>query len=164
MLKVDLYDHQGKKKESITLPKDYAVKANSKLLSQAVRVYEDRAHLGLSRTKTRGEVAISTRKIYRQKGTGGARHGARSAPIFVGGGAAHGPKGIKRILRFSKSQGNNAFFTALNYKVQSAEAVFVDGILKIKKTKEAGDIIYSIVKAKNWKNAKNIIVALSKAN
>ena len=164
MLKADLYNFDGKKKEAFGLPKVYEVKPNLKLLTQAVHVYEDRSHKGLARAKTRSEVAISTRKIYRQKGTGGARHGARSAPIFVGGGAAHGPKGIKRILRFSKTQGNNAFFTALNYKVQSAEAVFVDGILKIKKTKEAGDLIDSIVKAKNWKNAKNIIVALSKAN
>ncbi|KKR11578.1 MAG: 50S ribosomal protein L4 [Candidatus Woesebacteria bacterium GW2011_GWA1_39_21] len=162
MLKVDLYDHQGKKKESITLPKDYAVKANSKLLSQAVRVYEDRAHLGLSRTKTRGEVAISTRKIYRQKGTGGARHGAKSAPIFVGGGTAHGPKGIKRTLKLSKSIKNMAFLQAINYKGTDALAL-VDNLEKIEKTKDADKLIKNIVKEKSWGNG-NVLVALAGEN
>jgi large subunit ribosomal protein L4 len=104
MLKVDLYSFEGKKKENATLPKEYDVKPNLILLSQAIHVFESREHLGLARTKTRSEVAISTKKIYRQKGTGGARHGAKSAPIFVGGGTAHGPKGVKRILRLSESQ------------------------------------------------------------
>src|SRR3989344_5966768 len=98
MLKVNLYDSAGKKKEGLSLPKEFEVKPNFRLLAQAYHVYEDRTHLGLAKAKTRGEVRISTKKIYKQKGTGGARHGAKSAPIFVGGGVAHGPKGIKRKL------------------------------------------------------------------
>jgi len=68
---------------------------NLPLLAQAIRIYQANSHQGGSRVKTRGEVAGSTRKIYRQKGTGRARHGARKAPLFVGGGVAHGPTGLR---------------------------------------------------------------------
>ena len=134
------------------------------MLSQAIHVYEDREHLGLARAKTRSEVAISTRKIYRQKGTGGARHGAKSAPIFVGGGVAHGPKGIKRVLHLSKDQKEKAFRYALNYKVISSSVALVEGLEKLKKTKSAVNLIKDIIKDKNWKNGNNIIIALSEKN
>ena len=64
------------------------------LISQAIRVYQANSHRTPSKVKTRGEIKASTRKIWKQKGTGRARHGALSAPIFVGGGIAHGPKGV----------------------------------------------------------------------
>ena len=64
------------------------------LISQAIHVYQANTHRTPSKVKTRGEIRASTRKIWKQKGTGRARHGALSAPIFVGGGIAHGPKGI----------------------------------------------------------------------
>jgi large subunit ribosomal protein L4 len=164
MLKVDLYSFEGKKKENITLPKEYDVKPNLYLLSQAVHVYEDRGHLGLARAKTRSEVAISTRKIYRQKGTGGARHGAKSAPIFVGGGVAHGPKGIKRILHLSGSQKEKAFLYAFSYKVSESGVVLVEGLEKIKKTKDAFNLIKNIIKDKNLKSVRNITIAFSEKN
>jgi large subunit ribosomal protein L4 len=134
------------------------------LLSQAVHVYEDRGHFGLARAKTRSEVAISTKKIYRQKGTGGARHGAKSAPIFVGGGAAHGPKGIKRVLHLSGSQKEKAFLYAFNYKISDSRVVLVDGLEKIEKTRDAFNLIKNIIKDKNWTNGKNITVAFSEKN
>ena len=65
-----------------------------KLISQAIHVYQANSHRTPSKVKTRGEIKASTRKIWKQKGTGRARHGALSAPIFVGGGIAHGPKGV----------------------------------------------------------------------
>ena len=164
MLKVDLYSFEGKKKENVALPKEYDVKPNLNLLSQAIHVYEDRGHPGLARAKTRSEVAISTRKIYKQKGTGGARHGAKSAPIFVGGGVAHGPKGIKRVLRLSGSHKEKAFLYAFNYKISDSRVVLVEGLEKIKKTKDAFNLIKNISKDKNWKNGKNITVALSEKN
>lgn len=64
------------------------------LISQAIHVYQANTHRTPSKVKTRGEIRASTRKIWKQKGTGRARHGALSAPIFVGGGIAHGPKGV----------------------------------------------------------------------
>ena len=73
--------------------KVFGVEVDPALLAQAVRVYLGNQRKSSAQTKTRGEVAGSTRKIYRQKGTGRARHGAIRAPIFVGGGIAHGPTG-----------------------------------------------------------------------
>lgn len=64
------------------------------LISQAIHVYRSNSHRTPSVVKTRGQIKASTRKIWKQKGTGRARHGALSAPIFVGGGIAHGPKGV----------------------------------------------------------------------
>lgn len=163
MLKIDRYNFEGKKMESISLPKEYEVKPNPDLLLQAIHVYEDRSHPGLSKSKTRGEVRISTRKIYRQKGTGGARHGAKSAPIFVGGGTAHGPKGIKRILTLSKSQKAKSFLYALNDKIIGSGAVVVEGIDKIKKTKDASLLLQNIAKDRGWKST-NCLLALSGDN
>lgn len=65
---------------------------NPVVLREAVQMYEANRRVGTASTKTRSEVKGSTRKIYRQKGTGNARHGDRKAPIFRGGGVAHGPK------------------------------------------------------------------------
>src|SRR3990167_4620035 len=97
MPKADTYSSKGTKQEGVNLPKAlFGEKQNDKLLAQAIHVYRDRQHLGNSKVKTRGEVTATTRKWYRQKGTGRARHGAVSAPLFVGGGVAHGPKGINR--------------------------------------------------------------------
>jgi len=163
MLKVDLYNFDGKKKEAITLPAEYDVKPNDNALSHAIHVYEDRSHVGFAKAKTRSEVAISTKKIYKQKGTGGARHGAKSAPIFVGGGAAHGPTGVKRVLHVLKSQGRRALSYALKYKISQSKVVFVDGIEKIKKTKDAFNLISTIGKEGKW-SGRNILVAVSNKN
>lgn len=163
MLKADLYNFDGKKKEAITLPVEFDVKVNNNALSQAIHVYEDRSHIGFAKAKTRSEVAISTKKIYRQKGTGGARHGAKSAPIFVGGGAAHGPTGVKRVLRVLKSQGRKTLMYALKYKISQSRVVFVDDIEKIKKTKDADKLISGIEKEKKWLK-KNILLVVSGGN
>jgi len=85
-----------KDKINFSLPKGFDLKKAEKLLVQIVRVFEDRTHFGLNKVKTRSEVNKTRKKLYKQKGTGGARHGAKSAHIFVGGGVAHGPKGEKR--------------------------------------------------------------------
>lgn len=164
MLKVDLYNTKGEKKDSVSISKEYDVIPNMRLLTQAVHVYEDRGHFGLARAKTRSEVAISTKKIYKQKGTGGARHGAKSAPIFVGGGVTHGPKGIKRILHLSKSQRNKALLYAVSYKISESKLVLADAIGNIKKTKEAGNLIKNILKDKNWKAGNSVVVALARTN
>lgn len=73
----------------------FKIKVSDSLLAQAVYVYQSNSHQDTSKVKTRGEIRASKRKIYKQKGTGRARHGALSAPIFVGGGIAHGPTGIR---------------------------------------------------------------------
>src|SRR5258708_834608 len=83
-VKTDVLDLTGKVVSSVELPKElFEAKVNTALMAQAVRVYLANQRQGTQSTKTRGEVQGSTRKIYRQKGTGRARHGGITAPIFV---------------------------------------------------------------------------------
>ena len=76
-------------------PRVFAYEVKPSLLTQVLHVYRDNAHQDTSKVKTRGELTKTTRKTYKQKGTGNARHGSRMAPIFVGGGVAHGPTGVQ---------------------------------------------------------------------
>lgn len=126
-----------KDKINFSLPKGFDLKKAEKLLAQIVRVFEDRTHFGLNKVKTRSEVNRTKKKLYKQKGTGGARHGARSAPIFVGGGKAHGPKGVKRELKMPLKMKKKALSLALAIKFDRKEAVLIENIEKIKKTKDA---------------------------
>jgi large subunit ribosomal protein L4 len=118
-LSLSIYSIDGKETKSVELPKEvFAVTANPSLLAQAVRVYLVNQRQGNVKVKTRGEVIGSTRKIYRQKGTGKARHGAIKAPIFVGGGVAHGPKQKEYNLKFNKKEKKQALFGALSEKLK----------------------------------------------
>lgn len=85
----------------------FGVDVKPTLLTQAARVYLANARQATSKVKTRSEINRTKKKWYRQKGTGGARHGARTANIFVGGGVAHGPDGSQNFdlnltLRFKR--------------------------------------------------------------
>lgn len=123
-LKLRVVDLNGKEKESLELPKEiFSVKTNPALLAQYVRVYLANQRQGNASTKTRSEVAGSTRKIYRQKGTGRARHGARTAPIFVGGGIFAGPKPKDWSLKINKKQKRKALFGALTLKNKEGHIV-----------------------------------------
>jgi large subunit ribosomal protein L4 len=91
----------------------------------------------VAKTKQRNEIKGSTAKIYAQKGTGGARHSSRKAPIFVGGGVAHGPKGaIYKINKINKKIKKNGLFHVLSQK-NKLNLLFVVEDFKdeIKKTK-----------------------------
>jgi large subunit ribosomal protein L4 len=118
MLKVDVYNHKGEKTGSLSLPKEiFGQKINNKLLAQAVRVYRGRKRKASAKTKSRSEVVASKRKIWRQKGTGRARHGSRNAPIFVKGGVAHGPTGKQNFTKkLSKKMKKAALKSALATK------------------------------------------------
>ena len=96
-----------------------------------------------AKTKQRGEIKGSTSKIYAQKGTGGARHSSRKAPIFVGGGVAHGPKGQSnyRKKKLNKSEKKLSVISLISEKNKHNNLViFEDFKNDIKKTKE----IYNI--------------------
>jgi large subunit ribosomal protein L4 len=86
----------------------FSQKENPVLVAQAVRVYLSNLRQGSSKVKSRGFVKRTKSKWYKQKGTGNARHGSRNAPIFVGGGVAHGPTGkenwTKNLSRKMKAQ------------------------------------------------------------
>jgi large subunit ribosomal protein L4 len=142
-LKLSVYDLKGAIAESLTLPKEiFGAKINNSLMAQAVRVYLANQRRGTLKTKSRGEVAISTRKIYRQKGTGRARHGAKSAPIFVGGGIAFGPKPRDFSMKLNQNMRRVALFSALSAKLRDGEIKIVTGLEKIEpKTKKMADVV-----------------------
>lgn len=161
MLKVNTYSAKGTKLSDFNLPKEFDLKPNLNLLAQAARVYEERGHTGLRKAQTRAEVNRTGKKIYKQKGTGGARHGSRRAPIYVGGGVAHGPRPIRRILTLSAKMKAKAKGMAISFKVQNKQVVLVDGIGKIKKTSEAASVLKKLGKAIG---AKRFTVALGEGN
>jgi large subunit ribosomal protein L4 len=91
-MKLDVIKLDGKKAGSVELAEDlFGLEPRADILHRVVRWQRNNAQAGTHKVKTRSEVSYSTKKIYRQKGTGGARHGARSAPIFRGGGVYKGP-------------------------------------------------------------------------
>ena len=164
MIKVSTYSSTGTKGTDTTLPKRYETPVNDVLLAQALRVYEWRSHTGLSKTKSRGEINLTKSKWYRQKGTGRARHGAKSAPIFVGGSKAHGPKGVKRQLSLNKDMRVKSLNVALSLKAKDKDVVIVSGISNVKKTKEAQILINKISDKHKGKKKIRVTFVLSEEN
>ena len=122
-------------------------------LAQALRIYEENTHPGLRNTKTRSEVNRTTKKVYKQKGTGGARHGSRRANLFVGGGVIFGPRPERRILNISDKLKIKARSMAFAYKLGKKEVVAVSGLSKIAKTKEPAGFLKKLgteLKAKRF--------------
>lgn len=137
-LTVDVFDLDGKVSGKVSLPEEvFGEKVNKVLLAQAVRVYRANKRQGNASTKTRGEVDGSTRKIYRQKGTGRARHGSVRAPIFVKGGIVFGPKPRDFGLSMPQKMRRKALFSALSASLRDGELKIVSGLDKLTpKTKE----------------------------
>jgi len=144
MARIDVYDTSGQKTGQAALPdKVFGAKINRPLMAQAVRVYLSNQRRATAKTKDRGEVTGSRRKIWRQKGTGRARHGDRYAPIFVGGCVAHGPDGTQNFkLRLPQKMKRAALFSALTNRFKDKAIMVVTGLGKIKpKTKQMAKII-----------------------
>lgn len=135
-LSLSIYGIDGKEQKTVELPSQvFAVAENKSLLAQAVRVYLVNQRQGNVKVKTRSEVTGSTRKIYRQKGTGKARHGAIKAPIFVGGGIAHGPKQKDYNLKFNKKERKQALYGALSSRLKENKIFGLDEKALIMKPK-----------------------------
>ena len=103
-MKLQIINIDGKKTDNIELSdKIFSVTPNMDVIRSIVDWQINRFKKRTAKTKQRNEVRGSTAKIYAQKGTGGARHSSRKAPIFVGGGVAHGPKGsVYRVKKINK--------------------------------------------------------------
>lgn len=128
MIKANYYQLSGQPGEELTLPEDvFGLKLNSQLLAQAVRVFLANQRKAAANTKTRALVNRTHAKWYKQKGTGRARHGARSAPIFVGGGIAHGPKSeANHKLSLSSKMKQKALAVALSLRLSDKNLMFVN--------------------------------------
>lgn len=147
-LTVDVYTVTGRKSGTLSLPKEiFGAKVNNVLMAQAVRVYLANQRLGTASTKTRGEVEGSSRKIYRQKGTGRARHGSIRANIFVKGGIVFGPRPRDFGLSLPKKMKKAAVISALSSKSHDGEIVVLSGFEKIEpKTRAMAAVLKSVSK------------------
>lgn len=116
---VKQYTLEGVESGTVELAKELvSYTPNKVLLTQYIRVFLANQREGNASAKTRAEVAGSTKKIYKQKGTGNARHGSRKAPLFKGGGVVGGPKPQEHRLEFSKNQRKGALLSAVAHQVQ----------------------------------------------
>lgn len=144
-LTAKVYDLKGKELEEITLSeKVFNVEVSKNLVAQYVRVFLSIQRQGTASTKTRSEVAGSTRKIYRQKGTGRARHGAKKG-MSVGGGVIHAPKPRDFSLKINDKQKDKVLLGMLTQKLQNNEIIFVKDLAKIEpKTKNFASLLKSL--------------------
>ena len=157
-MKIEKINLNGKKDSIEILDKIFSGKINKKLVDTIL--YKTNANYKgrHAKTKQQNEIKGSTSKIYAQKGTGGARHASRKAPIFVGGGVAHGPKGqlAYKTRKLNKSEKKLSVTSLLSEKNKLKNLViFSDFKDEIKKTKEMNKII-------NKFEIKNSLIILDK--
>jgi len=143
-MKFEKLNLDGKKNSIDVLDKIFSANINKKLVDNVL--YKTNANYKgrHGKTKQQNEVAGSTSKIYAQKGTGGARHASRKAPIFVGGGVAHGPKGelAYKKRKLNKSEKKLSIASLISEKIKLKNLlIFSDFSKEIKKTKEMNLII-----------------------
>ena len=143
-MKIDKLNLDGKKSSIELLDKVFSAKINSKLINSVL--YKSNANYKgrHAKTKQQNEVSGPTSKIYAQKGTGNARHASRKAPIFVGGGIAHGPKGESsyKKRKLNKSEKKQSIASLFSEKIKNKNLlIFNDFVSEIKKTKEMNIII-----------------------
>ncbi len=117
----------GREVSQVELPPDiFEAKINVGLMHQAFVRQMSNARQGSHNTRSRSEIRATGAKWYRQKGTGRARHGAQSAPIFVGGGLAHGPKPRDYTKKMPKKMRRGAIRSTLSALVRDDQLVLVD--------------------------------------
>lgn len=128
MMKTSVYDLTGKSVGKADLPDDiFNVEPNVGLMHQALVRQMANARAGTHKTKQRSEINKTGAKLYRQKGTGNARHGSKRAPIFVGGGVAHGPRPRDYSKKMPKKMRRGALRCALSAKAKAGDVVILDG-------------------------------------
>ena len=157
-MKIEKLDINGKKQPIEILDKVFSAKINKKLINNIL--YKTNANYKgrHAKTKQQNEVSGPTSKIYAQKGTGNARHASRKAPIFVGGGVAHGPKGESKYKtrKLNKSEKKLSIASLITEKNNLKDLIiFNDFDKEIKKTKEMNIILTKF-------DAKNSLIILDK--
>ncbi len=138
-MKVETIRLDGKKGSIEVTDKVFSAKINKKLISTVLYKTNANYKKRHAKTKQQNEVSGPTSKIYAQKGTGNARHASKKAPIFVGGGVAHGPKGelAYKKRKLNKSEKKQSIASLISEKVKNKNLlIFSDFNSEIKKTKE----------------------------
>ena len=158
-MKLKTLNFKGSETKSVEISdKILKLKMNHKLVKNVVDWQLNHLKARTAKTKQRNEIKGSTRKIVPQKGSGGARHASRKAPIFVGGGIAHGPKGRNsyKTRKLNKNEKRQSISSILSKKLKLKEVIVFDDFSKeIKKTKEMDKILKKF-------DAKNSILILDK--
>ena len=157
-MKIDKINLDGKKNSIEVADKIVSAKVNNKLVSNVL--YKTNANYKgrKAKTKQKNEVRGSTSKIYAQKGTGNARHASKKAPIFVGGGVAHGPKGESKYKKrkLNKSEKKLSIASLITKKNNTNDLIIMDDFQnEILKTKEMNNILLKF-------EAKNSIIIADK--
>ncbi len=145
-MKLNVINIDGKKTKDIEISdKIFSLSPNKNIIRSIVDWQLNHFKPRTAKTKQRNEVKGSTSKIYAQKGTGGARHSSRKAPLFVGGGIAHGPKGkVYRIKKINKKVKKIGLFHVLSEKVKIKSLFIIEDFKdEIKKTKQFNKFINS---------------------
>lgn len=154
-MKLQVVHTSGNSTDLEVLKSVFGEKPNTSLLTQALRVYQLNQRQGTAKVKTRSEVARTKKKWYKQKGTGGARHGARTPSIFVGGGVAHGPAGTTDwSLKLTTAQKQRALVSALSSQAKCM--IISNDVEKLSgKTKSAVKLFNTIAP-----NSKHLLIIL----
>ena len=160
-MKIEKLDINGKKESIEVLDKIFSAKINKRLVNNVL--YKTNANYKgrHAKTKQQNEVSGPTSKIYAQKGTGNARHASRKAPIFVGGGVAHGPKGelAYKKRKLNKSEKRLGIASLMSEKIKHKNLIVLsDFNSEIKKTKE----MFSLLKKLEISNSLLILDKSSK--
>ena len=137
-MNIEVLNIEGTKSKSLNVSDSLTgLKVNYKILKYVIEWQLNHAKKRVAKTKQRNEVIGSTKKIYAQKGTGGARHASRKAPLFVGGGVAHGPKGDNyKVKKINKKMRKLALAQTISKKRSNKELYVFDDVKKqVKKTK-----------------------------
>ena len=155
-MKIEKFSIDGKKESIEVLDKIFSTKINKQLVSNVLYKTNSNIKGRKAKTKQKNEIIGSTSKIYAQKGTGNARHASRKAPIFVGGGVAHGPKGQNsyKKRKLNKSEKKQGLASLISEKKILNNLLILDDFKKeIKKTKEMNLILKKL-------NATNSLIIL----
>ncbi len=137
-MKIDSISIKGKVTEFEISEKIFSSDINHKLIGQVLYSQIANSKLRSAKTKQRNQIIGSTAKIYAQKGTGNARHASRKAPLFVGGGVAHGPKGnVYKVRKINKEKKKSSLSSVISQKTNDKNLIIFEDIKdKINKTKE----------------------------
>ena len=143
MPKVQAFDTEGKDAGTVDLPEAvFGITPHTAVMSEVFLAQLAAKRAGTHSTKTRGEVRGSTRKIYRQKGTGRARHGSRKAPIFKGGGIIFGPKPRDYAQGTPRKVRRLAVRSALSAKAKDGKVIVVEPLaLEAPRTRAVADFL-----------------------
>lgn len=139
-MKSEIYNIEAKKVGGLTLTKSvFDTEYSSSLINQAIRVYLFNQRSSYAKTKTRSEVAGTRKKVWSQKGTGNARHGNRTAPIFKGGGVALGPDGMQNYsLKMNKKMKKQAVCAVLTKFAKEKKILIIDDFSKLEPKTKTG--------------------------